>query len=1744
MSQLDAITLAKGIKRRLVDFAVDDHFVNDRNLREICRAIWTGDAAQGGLVSDLWIEAAPPAKTSDCTLADLATAGVFDSAICQHLENRGAIPRDRLLYSHQEAAIRTAAAADGEQRPAMIITAGTGAGKTESFLLPLLNDLAQRPRAGAEGVRCVVLYPMNALVNDQVDRLDNWLQGQSDISLFHFTSETPEDAAVADAEGVPRYGLHRFRTRQEARGLEDREGRVVTTRTRARMPDILITNYSMLEYMLCRPQDQVFFGPAFQALVVDEAHLYQATLAAEIALLLRRTLQRCQRKPSEILQIATSATLGGNDSDLQVFAGRLFSKRTDDVCVIRGDFMRPQFPELDEPTAPVTVESINTRNWLFAPTISIDSIGSSHLSSNEPMCQQLCDDLAAIVGTRTIARNAADARGCPALLLYGALLHSPVIARIETILSDFNRLPLATLANKLWARSDEEALKCTTILLSLGAAARSAVHERPLIPHRLHVLTRSPNQFTVCLNHDCLGPKERHFAELGAVSPGTHERCSFCGMSTLSLYRCDNCGEWAFAAVDTVDRFSAVAVQGGPVTILRRSDRQSSESQDQRKLTIAVDSGKVRGHGASGIALIELEQCPCCGEKDSWIPFAKGDSLPLSIVAETATTELPPFPGESSAWLPAGGRRMLAFSDSRKEAARLGPRLTRQHETQLLRALLARCDSNSISDVAMQTDLREEILSIERRLREPSLTVAQDRRYKSKLLELRDELEAAVHGGAVDKWYECVQRMPAVKQLLDPSAAGRSPIHKSGWSQKDWDSNSKATQDCIAQRISAELVYKYIGSDSAESLGFVEVVYPGLDALDCPSDLLGQLPTELSREKMRSCWTNCLILLCDNLRGSGMVTLGSVEADDEYHPESGARIGRFASECQSCSWNRVYPFVGETARQGRVAFAKRVLRACGLEDNEALARELLQAAFRQLVANAGAPLKWLQKAERQIDAQRAVTGIRIEFSKLALTRPAQHYICPVTHTIWTRTALGCVPHPGTRDLQLVTKEELDLNPRLGRKRREFCESSIFTLGLWAEEHSAQLSPKENRRLQDLFKVGARNILSSTTTMELGIDIGGLSAVFLANVPPNKANYLQRAGRAGRRADGSSIVITYCRSRPFDQEVFGRFSDFLARELRTPQIHLDRERIPTRHVNSFLLGEFFRAVYPRGTHKGAMDAFGKMGAFCGVPRWPQFWERGNAKPAANEAEPQEIRDDVPWMSHATSVKDLSRLFLDYLEWVRTDAKNEFTQILHSLLDGTPARAKLHDWDALIGSVAENFAKVVDKWKGDYEMLLGRWLEIDSNNEIERPQNQANAIRYQLSSLYKTTVIEALADQQFLPRYGFPVGVLKLQVAQSYRSNREQPDLREDQIRLERPGILAIREYVPGSRLFVGGKVVTSRGLARHWTGQSMGDAFGLRGIYNKCQAEHVYYNIGTEPDRDKCPICESEWQHEPRNLLLPRFGFTTAASDPPTRTSKDDSVGTTEKATMAFLDQTNEIRRDFAGIQGLQVRYRDDGELLVYNEGENATGFAICVNCGYADSERTKKRDGAFDRALPADFESHPPLQAEKYYRCIRSGSGNPLRNQTLAARQVTDALLLDLSGIPDVRADDERLITTLGYALQIAGAYQLGLDTRELGILLAPTEPVGQTHGIILFDNVPGGAGHVFELLKIGRPWLEKALDVLTGSSEHDKICMTACLDCLLTFDAQTAMQRRLLDRRAAQTELRRLLHGAHNVFV
>lgn len=1734
MAQLDALRLTETLRTRLVDFAVDDAHVRDRRLTEICRRLWSGLARDGGLLSDLWVEGAFPAANSEWTLDRLVGENRFDAALANQLDTRRAVPRHRPLYTHQEESI-AAAQQRGPcgERPALVVTAGTGAGKTESFLLPILDDLYRYDPGTASGMRCLILYPMNALVNDQVDRLYGWLQGQDRMSLFHFTGDTPEDKRAADRDGVPMWDACRPRTRQEARGLATPDGRPIEPADRRRVPDIVVTNYSMLEYMLCRPQDTVFFGPSLRAIVLDEAHLYTGTLAAEITLLLRRVLARCGLKPTDLLQIATSATLGsGNDEELRNFAGTVFSKSADNVHVITGRMAPMELAEEAPPEAELSAAQVVVRPWIDRPLVVAGPDGQEVLSRDPELAGALRARLAELVAPRLAEQHPSE--DCPAVVLATSLPASPVVHTLAKALWEHRRLPLPELARLLWGEQ-EQAIPATVALLQLTASARRHVGDYPLVPHRIHFLARPSDGLTVCLDAACSGAEAEKLHPFGTVATGSSDRCA-CGGATLSLVRCGNCGGWMVAGDLDGNRLRPVAWS---LTRARFFTDQAGAAGTA--VTLNPQTGEWSGANGTGVRLTNVEACTSCGAgRDDIRLFESGPPLALSIVAETVLAELPEYAGKDRAWLPARGRRLLAFSDSRSEAARLGPRLTRQHEVQVVRAAISNALHQRLAgdDATIET-VRQTLEQFRNNASLPSNTPAQRQFFETQARAFEQQLVGYQVGGSMKDWQETLARQPVLGEIMDGDAGS---THRAGaWGQRAWDENTRRVKIRAFNFLAREFASPIRRAASAETLGLAEVTYPGLAALAVPQALLGAVPTEITRNALRSCWTDFLAALCDTLRSEGVVTTLD-DAEDRAYQFGAMFIGRWVAERDERR-NALVRFVGATPRQRRRAFTAAVLQAAGMSATEAedWAERVLSAAFAALHAAAlpvgqdAAPgqLAWLQTSIQQTRNGPPSGALRVVFAELGLRRPPSLYRCNVTGLVWCRSVLGCAPADGCNQTLAPTSDaELDQDPRVGRQRREYQTSPVFRIGLWAEEHSAQLSAQETRRLQDLFKVGARNVLSATTTLELGIDIGGLNAVLMGNVPPGKANYLQRAGRAGRRADGSSAVISFARPQPFDREVFQRIGDYLDRPLRRPVVFLDRERVVRRHLHSFLVGEFFRGTYAPDHRVGAMSAFGNMGSFCGVAL-PERWERGVGKPSV--AQPPPIHAQTPtlpvWWSPALQATGLEAQFLSFLYWVRDWGEHAYRAVLEEMFARTVLAPALDDWPTFFREVVEQFVAAVQSWRSEYDSLLLSWYVTD-----DRPQ--ANAIRYQLSSQYELTVIEALADRQFLPHYGFPIGVHKLRVI-APDARRPGRVREEDQYRLERGSLLALREYVPGSQLLVGGKLVSSHGLLKHWTGASIDTYIGLRGLSCQCGNGHFYYWIAEAPAA--CPVCGEAGAANPGQLLFPKHGFSGAAWDPPKWSTDVERVGKAQTATMTFSQPASNTRGQmdvdsFGGVRGLVARYREAGELLVYNRGDDEHGFAICLKCGYADSER-KVGQGRMD--LPGGFERHAPLSSISPWRaCWSDGTSPVLRNQTLAARETTDVMLIDFSACSGGHGYDERVVTTLAYALQRAGAQLQQLDARELGVLIVPTGTAGAGFGAVLYDSTPGGAGHTRELLDLGQKWLMEARAMLHVDDEHNTQCDTACLDCLLSFDAQSAMQRNLFVRPLALAWLDALLEG------
>ena len=1666
MARLNAFRLAQRLQQRLVDSAAAEHYLRDADLQWTVRRVWQREAR---LMGDLWVESAVPPLSSEHSLETLVEGGHFDAALAEQLDQRKGLPKHWKLRSHQAEAVLATPVQEGEQ-PALVITAGTGAGKTEAFLLPVLNHLWARPRT-EEGLRALVLYPMNALVNDQLQRLEGWLRGQDRLSLCRFTSETPENAAAAKTKQLQLGQRHVRMTRRQARGLEDAHGKA--TSQRLPVPDLLITNYSMLEYMLARPQDQCFFGPGLQAIVLDEAHLYTATLAAEITLLLRRFLDRCGKRAEEVLYIATSATIGSGDpQELVDFGNKLFSRNN--VKLIQGQAAPLHLPAV---YPPLSQELQLTQAAFEVSGITHDGEGQEMLLDSLADCQQLVPILKQLVSPEVVEQAQP---GPVAPFLYDCLQHSPYYHKTARALRERPFMTVAQLSQEVLGTED---LPTTTAILSLLATARQQLDSLPLLPHRLHLQTRAPGGLQVCINPECSGPNDARYFGYGPILPAGGERCPHCQATSFTLMRCQDCGESALGVTKKPKGSKLFPSGWQKPTMLLVPGEGMTYSPSLEQVT----------KPGQGVNFKPVSSCPNCGGSD----FSTLESRPglfQSLVAETVYAEIPPLVSQGNPReLPGEGRRMLAFSDSRAGAARLGPRLRQQHESQLVRSLLARSLNEGQPDRLVE--LKKDLAQLAQL---PSAEIVDKMKA-----EKRTEILKLAGGHTLEDWAVSLAKRPEAMQIFEPAQAERHQVDQ--WATNSLKANQEAVlkSNALLKKLASELAMPLRQSFLLlESCGLAEVVYPELDQVAAPDSLLGLLPTEVA-EDLVTHWPALLATLLDTVRLDKAVSLGNEDWNREF------RIGQVSLG----AWVSSVDFVGKTTRHRR---RRLVGSLWGVEHAETI----LQAAFDQLFA-AGSPSgelgghshghgwNWLESnPDRQ---HQKLPALRLLFPKLRVRRPVELFWCPVTGRLWPRQVKGSAPYQGCDGTLVgITHAMADELAGYQRVRRELQDGSLFRLGLWAEEHSAQLGPSEARRLQELFRAGMRNLLSCTTTMELGIDIGGLSATLLANVPPGKANYLQRAGRVGRRSDGSSVVVTFCRQQPYDQEVFHRFGAFLARPLRKPTVFLHRDRIVQRQLHAWLLGEFFAHFYRPDDHTGAMSAYGKMGAFCGletVEKTQSGKAKGSLVPASA---PQGSAPQPAWWKARPSLQEA---FLDWVSWV-ADHVDLYEKRLQTIFRDTP-QTSFKECRQSLQQVLFGKSDGIeeDGWITVYRQLLQQWQSAK-----EAPES--NSLYYRLDALYEMTVIETLGDRQFLPRYGFPIGLQKLKV---HDPSLPKGQVAEDRYRLERAGLLALREYVPGSSLMVGGRVITSHGLLKHWSGATTDDAFGLRAQAGQCPKGHFYYNLAG--DLGDCPVCNEAPQAQRKGLLFPRYGYTTAEWDPPSFHRDIDTVGQVSQVSTTFAGGTDDpVPSQVSEVPQLMFRYQSAGEIVAYNGGDNDNGFAICLQCGYADSEREGPQP-----QLPVSFVKHRRLRGMS--TC--SSEVHAMRQQWLAAWERTDCVLIDWEKALGSRPA-KALIATLGEAMRLAGAELLELDSREIGLLVTPTRSGGWA--TLLFDNVPGGAAHVYELMTLTPSWLRGALRVLYRDAEHHRRCESGCLDCILTYSIQEQVSEGL-QRRQAHQALEELLY-------
>jgi hypothetical protein len=1030
-------------------------------------------------------------------LASLTASGIGHASLAKLHWPFG----DEPLYAHQESAFRAVHAGRN-----VVVTSGTGSGKTEAFLLPVLSELLDAKARGITGTKAILLYPMNALANDQLLRLRALLAG-SGVPLT-FALYTGESEEVAGTLGAPLEGYERTRR-------ED---------IRRNPPDIILTNYKQLEFLLIRKADRALFTPAMRFLVLDELHSYRGALATELACLIRRLKARCGIGRADLRCIGTSATASqdaGGDVALARFVTTLCDAHFDAHDII------------GERYVPDEVSAVRYEPPIVVPD---EALVAAAASGDVPSLALLAERMSG-----RLLPESGDIVSQVQAVMAG---HSHVLAlrELAKVPRTYDELAVAwgqhaDLAQVLSEEATARVVEALVLLGSIGDDTR-----RPTLRPKLHSFFHGVYDVGLCLNAAC-----RTLVRDG------QDHCPKCGSAIRPAVLCRTCGQdyvkvkWddehpthtlpndeflsddhtAFIASrivvvadeDEDDDHDDEGAAPDPLRV-RRARRAPRRLPRWGEAWVEHRTGRVsyeapddpEGWSLQHVLRGRGSTCQVCKGR-----YPRGDILTLLRTGVAASVSV--LTTHHLDKLEPADRKLLVFADNRQEAA---------HQ------------AGYMGDRHRQFAVRHAIEFLVR--------------------------TAGSAGLSLERLH-----LPLLEQFQLLGLARRRPTQEE---QRLWER-------ALRYEAASEFCRGTLQRTSLENLGLVAVEYEFLDdAIASPEFALACRNAHLDRE------TAAVVVraMLDFMRRRRAVTYDfyqqylddrrvpwSYLTDEPYSvsfPEHERGPVAFMFDRPSAA--RGHPVSGwkfealvrDAQRGGAGGLAKLVRRATGLDDHTAdawtravidiLAREILVKVtvshrVRQIIGARDAH----QVAARVIRVVPGGSGFRC--AKCQTWRPYRGPSC-VAGTVCSGTGAEQLVSEVDRDQYYVRLYTED------RPRR-----------LAAKEHTAQIDEQERARRETSFKQGQLDVLVCSPTLELGVDIGHLPSIVLRNAPPTPANYVQRAGRAGRTLR-IGYASTFCGMGAHDRHCFEDPAWLVRGEFRPPTIRLRNERIVQRHVRALALEE--------------------------------------------------------------------------------------------------------------------------------------------------------------------------------------------------------------------------------------------------------------------------------------------------------------------------------------------------------------------------------------------------------------------------------------------------------------------------------------------------------------------------------------------------------------------------------------------
>jgi len=1553
---MNPIELSQEIEDRYRRYLETSFYFKDPELRQsFDKALKSGHLTQGP-----YLEATPVFKTGDSPRdffekkLDFQTDEGFINALL-----------NKPLYLHQEKAISKAF--EGHN---IVVATGTGSGKTEAFLYPILLHLYKQFKAGTlgPGVRALILYPMNALANDQRDRLRILCKSLKDErSPFRFTfgqyiGETPED----ENDGH-RHARDYKSDRDQLDFCITENDEIVhgelifRDEIRESPPNILLTNYSMLEYLLLRPDDSPLFdndmAKGWKFIVLDEAHQYRGSRGIEMAMLMRRLKNRLREggRSDGFSCIATSATLVSEEDqkdEVASFTSELFDEPFFDEDIILGE---------TEPIRDTTTVLLSSDVYtelsdiLNSERVDANSLIAEIAEKNNILIQAHLD-LPKTIG----ALLQQDSRS---LHLRQQISGNPLKVRN---LSDiiFDDLP------------DNQRITALSKLVQLLVRAKKPIENVPLLSARYHLFLRSLEGAFVAY-----WPEKKVFLER---TLGDNEYQAF------EVALCKECGQHYFVgqknfrqglgeAIRDPSHFNFGATFFRPIDeIWALDDHETRNGQNRSEYQLCVQCGAISrdqtncGHNNS-IRVIKEEppkdedrkdqiaKCGACGYHasghDPVREVVHGTDGPHAVIATTLYQHLP-----------LDRKKILAFADSRQQAAFFAWYLEDSYKNILNRNLLL----NVIRDLEGFTN---DGLSLQ-------------------------ELSVGLRTSYSDN-------------NVFPSSIGEIALRQNTWKG----------------------IYREFVTDepriSLEGVGLIQWSLKWPYWFEVP-DILNNSPWSLSENEAQ----NLVFILLNFMRSDKAVEIRtergvSMSWKDLNLIESQLRIkiGKPGGQYGVQSWD------GKTGKRAR--YLEKILVKKGVSENEATdhAVETLRTIWESIRNNDEKAPSSTDRLLLHVDDGRRLNPDwwRIR----SLPKDNIIYKCRTCGRLQTLSVEDvCQRYRCSGTLDATRIGDLTIN------HYRYLYETDLPGSLIVEEHTAQLDKDKARKIQRDFRDDRINVLSCSTTFELGVDLGNLDTVFLRNVPPESFNYTQRVGRSGRRSGYPGFAVTFCRRSPHDLYHFAKPERILNGKIQPPTLRVRNEKIILRHITATALSAFFREYPDR--FRTVESLFGDLSNPTGVSSFHSFLQSNRAKltQTLETIVPPLLFDDIG---------------LTTGNWIN--------------------KISCYEDDASFDDEESKFSLAEAEISSDFINVL--IVEEESRNN--RQYRAADWARRRANTIAGENVLNFLSRKVVIPKYSFPVDVVELDTQKASHSHENYA------IMLQRNLSIAISEFAPTSKLVANKKLWTSYGIKKvaekEWP---------IR-LYKRCARHNVFLQWGLG---DQEPLTPCGCDLTVFKYIIPRFGFITKQEPPKDPTHRPARVFTSRPYFTSYIDGGGDSNFINApdGSSLLVLKKASSGQLTVICEGRRSEGFYICERCG-------------------AGFRRRPKSHQTPYGSECRG----TLSQVSLGHEFVTDVLQLQFIPRPEA-IDPIWFAYSLAYALVEGAAEVLGVPSTDLNATVVHQVEY-YIPPIVLYDNVPGGAGLVARLEEqdILKSCLEAALNRVSGNCNCDE--ETSCYGCLRNYRNQFAHQ-------------------------